>query len=87
MAEEIPPYVLETKKLLEALIPKKLAEKHLARPPFGLLKDIFQGIISATGFASDLYTPEELSADMVKPTWCYTKFKRTKMLKLISCRR
>eukprot|EP01116_Phalansterium_solitarium_P006604 TRINITY_DN1892_c0_g2_i2.p2 TRINITY_DN1892_c0_g2~~TRINITY_DN1892_c0_g2_i2.p2 ORF type:complete len:193 (-),score=44.55 TRINITY_DN1892_c0_g2_i2:339-917(-) len=42
--------------------PKIVPEKHLAKPPFKFLYDIVVGLKDATGFASDVFSADELSA-------------------------
>ena len=52
-----------TRDTLGTLITKpKLTEKLLLKPPFRFLHDIFMEIIRVTGFASNLYTPEEMDS-------------------------
>lgn len=54
----------QTKALLEQVIAKpKPSEKLLSKPPFKFLHDVVTNIISATGFAKDLYTPDELDQE------------------------
>lgn len=56
-----------TKELVGALITRpKLSDKLLGKPPFRFLHDIITEIIKKTGFATDLYSPEELLSENVK---------------------
>lgn len=52
--------VASTKKVLTAVVKKTpLNDKLLSRPPFRYLHDLIMEIISNTGFASDLFQPQE----------------------------
>lgn len=56
-----------TKEMVGALITRpKLSDKLLGKPPFRFLHDIISEIIKQTGFATNLYTPEELMSENVK---------------------
>jgi TRAF3-interacting protein 1 len=56
-----------TKEMVGALITRpKLSDKLLGKPPFRFLHDINSEIIKQTGFATNLYTPEELASENVK---------------------
>eukprot|EP00754_Rhynchopus_humris_P031500 Rhum_TRINITY_DN15339_c4_g1::Rhum_TRINITY_DN15339_c4_g1_i1::g.150913::m.150913/K19680/TRAF3IP1, IFT54; TRAF3-interacting protein 1 len=66
--EDIDPSVLEkTKKELGALIKApRLSDKLLKKPPFRFLHDIVTNVIKTTGFASKLYTPDEMDSAKVQ---------------------
>ena len=56
-----------TKELVGALIRRpKLSDKLLGKPPFRFLHDIISEITKQTGFAADLFSPEELQSENVK---------------------
>jgi TRAF3-interacting protein 1 len=56
-----------TKEMVGALITRpKLSDKLLGKPPFRFLHDIISEIIKQTGFATNLFTPEELVSENVK---------------------
>lgn len=72
-----------TKELLGSLITKpKLSDKLLSKPPFRFLHDIITEVIKVTGFAENLYEPEELDSANVKEKEQKTMFLE-KILKVV----
>ncbi len=64
----IPPFVAETKRILEPIIkkPKLLIDEKLARPPFQYIFQLFATIVQTTGFGQDVFTEEDLTFDKEK---------------------
>jgi TRAF3-interacting protein 1 len=64
MAEE---YWEKTSRLLGEIISKpRMTQKHLSRPPFRYIFDIFYNIVEETGFGKGLLTEEELDSSNYK---------------------
>jgi TRAF3-interacting protein 1 len=72
-----------TKELLGSLISKpKLSDKLLGKPPFRFLHDIVTEVVKTTGFAENLYDPEEMDSANVKEKEQKTLFLE-KILKVV----
>jgi hypothetical protein len=68
MAESLPPWAEETKTILETLIKKPKLDEKLTKPPFQLIFQVVASVINATGFASNVFTEDELAYDKEKFT-------------------
>eukprot|EP01028_Stygiella_incarcerata_P008321 TRINITY_DN3610_c0_g2_i1.p1 TRINITY_DN3610_c0_g2~~TRINITY_DN3610_c0_g2_i1.p1 ORF type:complete len:635 (+),score=257.29 TRINITY_DN3610_c0_g2_i1:158-2062(+) len=80
MAEE---HWEKTARLLGEIISKpKMTQKHLSRPPFRYIFDIFSSIVEETGFGKGLLTEEELDSGNYKSKEMKVQF-LTKVMDLV----